>query len=248
MPSATTRNLALLGGGLLIAGGLLAWSRRRKGAGAGPGGATYAFPSYLTGRKVTNAPTGPDGFVAASPAELARTAVGGPYDPVVHALARAVASEYSSGNAKEQAAVAWTIVNDAAGLRWDVPKLLMYRNPGGKAPEHTGRFGSQEQGRRFSTARDATDKSIFVATAVLSKHWPDPTLGPAGKGSVKFIDPSAQRNKYAKCPCDGPRDPTCRTCYRPLEAVLRDWLSEQREAVALPGTNADKILFIRPLA
>jgi len=202
----------------------------------------------LTGRKVTDAAVGPDGFVAASPSDLARMAAGGPYDPVMHALARSVASEYSSGNAKEQAAVAWTIINDARKLGWDIPKLLMYRNPGGNAPEHTGRFGSQEQGRRFSTARDATDKSIYVATMVLSGRWPDPTRGPTGKGATKFIDPSAQRALYRRCPCDGVRDPACRTCYRPVESVLRDWLSEGREAVALPGTNADKIVFIRPLA
>ncbi|MEK6880902.1 MAG: hypothetical protein AABY22_14880, partial [Nanoarchaeota archaeon] len=73
----TTRQKLGLG---LAGAGAFWWLSRRSGD------SLYAFPSFLTGQRVTRAEAGTDGFVAELPADLARTATGGPYDLVTYSL------------------------------------------------------------------------------------------------------------------------------------------------------------------
>lgn len=166
----------LYAGGAAIALGIVSLIFRRKSVAAGP---PFAYPSFLTGRKLTNASVSADGFVHADPRELARQAGS---DIETYTVARTLASE-TSGPPIEKAAIAWAIRNYR-----DLKKRSIF-DLGTK----NGLYGKQAKVGFMATSKDPTDKDLHVATMVLAGAWPDPT-----RGSIQWFHPADQNAIFAK--------------------------------------------------
>ena len=159
---------------------------------------TYAYPSHLTGRAVTNAPVGSDAFVHVAPSTLAAQAG---VDRETYTLGRFLKSEYGRGTPYKKAAIAHTIINKARARGW--PLLRMATTVCEKVGESstcsdTGLYGRQDMrawrpraNRYASTAQDPTDRDLYVATMCLSGAWPDFT-----GGADQFLDPATQERLY----------------------------------------------------
>lgn len=219
-----------LGWGLAGAG-VLWWLSRRGGSGG-----VYAFPSYLTGQRVTRAEAGSDGFVHVDPAELARTAAGGPYHVEILALARFLGSEYSSGNAVEKAAIGWTILNRARKRGWSILRLATTVCCGAGNCYDSGRFGRQEMpdgcNRYAATSRDASDADVYVSTQILAGRWPDPT-----QGGDAFFDPRTQARLHLERP----------SRYRSVPDLLASWgVGTTKSIRSIPGVDPAQLIVIGP--
>lgn len=238
---------------VLFPGGLVAWWLVRR---ITRGPSTFAYPSFITKRRVTNARADAEGWVQTPPRELARQAgqtlgMPGPLDIEVYSLARAIGSETGGeASALEKAAIGWTVVNRASRRGWTL--LHLATNTGDYGDR--GLYGSQEHGRVMSTARDPTDADVYVATMILSGEWTDMT-----GGSTMFLGPAAQRSLHRQCPaddtgrclqppstCRSPSGRVFQSCYRSYEAVLAKWRSEGMEPVAVAGIDPERQTFLRP--
>ena len=214
-------------------GGLWAWSRSRGGS-TSSGGAAFEFPSFLTGRKLTNAPAGADGYVRTSPADLSRQAG---LEITAYTLARFVASEWGSGTARERAVIAVSIVNRSRKTGTSILTLATRVCHRGSGCEVTGLYGMQGMpaggGNRYASTRvDPTDRDAYVASMVLANAWPDIT-----GGADQFFNPSVQRAMHLQR-----GDPT-------PEEILASWTSSgNREAFVPPGIDPDKLIVIRDRA
>ena len=225
----STREKVLLGVGVGVAGfGLYILSRRRSQSGQPK--ALFAFPSYATKVKITNAPTGSDGYVHASPSTLAAQAGMG-LEP--YTLARAVASEYASGNAIEKDSIGWAFLNEARRRGKSLTALATLTSKYGQ----TNLYGSQEHGRFISTARDPTKQDAYVADMILSSAWPDPT-----GGATKFFDPATQDAMHAKWV----RGETS-TRYRSANEIIAKWSADGYRPVTVPGTDASELILFVPV-
>lgn len=148
------------GGALLLA----ALVGRRNGNGASADGPAFAYPSFLTGRRLTNAPVADDKIVHADPHALAAEAG---TDVETYTLARVLASE-TSGGPLEKGAIAWAVRN-ARGIM-DKSILAL-------GTTASGYYGRQARVGFVATSKDPTDRDLYVATMVLASAWPDPTGG-----------------------------------------------------------------------
>lgn len=225
------KRLWLLGGILAGAIGLLVWtSRRRKGA-------AFTLPSFIKNVKVTSGIADSEGWVQATPKDLARQAGGVSVE--TYTLARFLGSEYASGSPLARASIAWAILNTlkkrqtvgtGAGRdrAWTLLRMATFTAKHGDR----GLYGSQEHGRFASTARDPTDADLYIANMVLTGAWKDPT-----GGADQFLDPKTQRILHERKP----------DIYKSVEDVLANWLGTKgtREPFVVPGTDGDKLLFVR---
>lgn len=219
---APKRRLLLWGGGLLLTGGLAAYVELRR-----RGMLAAGFPSFVSDRKVTNAEAGQDGWVRTPPALLASTAG---RDVETYTLARFVGSEWASGNFVEKLAIAWSILNEARRRSWSLLRMATYTRKYGDQ----GLYGSQEHGRFASTARDPSEKDIYIADGIKSGAFRDPT-----HGATKFFDPEDQNILHARRPDIYPLD---------AAGIIAKWTKEGNVAYTIPGTNAGKLILFRPAA
>lgn len=234
--------------GLAAALGIAAVARRGTGAAPGaPGAPAFAYPSYVTGKRLTHAEADDaDGFVHVAPSALAAQ-VGQTVEH--HTLTRFLGSEMAGGNPAEKAAIAWSVVNALRkrqraypNARWTMLKMATYvawKVDGQRDGEDTGLYGKQDMNawrrganRYASTARDPSDRDAYVATMVLSGAWPDLT-----HGGDQFLDPRDQRMLHEKNP----------GTYASVEDKLADWTDNGRKQVRrIPGTDANRLLVIGP--
>ena len=193
----------------------------------------FAYPSYIRGRKVTDAEAGDDGWVRASPADLARRAG---VDIYTSTLARILGSDWSSGTAMEKSLIAFMVLNRLRRRQraypnagWTLLKMATHTGDYGDR----GLYGSQEHGRYASTARDPTDRDVYVATMVLSGRWPDLT-----RGADQWFDPESQRKLRAKKP----------HLYRTPEEMVTRWTANGRQRVYAnpPGVSTEKMVMFGP--
>lgn len=225
----------------LAAIGIAAGSRR-KGSGLFQETAPmFAYPSFVRGRKVTNARADSDGWVRKPQAELAREAgeamgLPGPLDLSTYTLARFLGSEWASARSREKASIAWCIVNRLRLRRRAYPNAgwTMLRMAT-KTTRHgdRGLFGSQEHGRYASTSRDPTDKDVYVASMVLSGAWPDLT-----GGANQFFDPATQRAMHRRKP----------HLYKTPEELIASWTASGRQEVypTPSGVRANELVMLGP--
>lgn len=215
--------------GFALLGIAVALGRRAGPRAAASTAARYAYPSFVRNRKVTNASANSDGWVTVSPRDLARQAK---VDPETYALARSIGSEWASGTAAEKAAIAWAIINRARQRGWSVEKLSTFTSREGDR----GLFGSQEHGRNHSTARDPTDRDIYVATMVLAGRWPDET-----GGATKFFDPVTQDILHRQWQ-RGERA----VRYRSAAEIIAKWTGEGNVLLPPPpGVDPQKLALFR---
>lgn len=188
------------------------------------------FPGFIKRKKVTHSTRDGQGYVVQSPKELAAQ-VG--TDVETYSLARVVGSEHDSGNFIEKVSIAWAVRNAARAKGWSITKRLNYVTDIGD----TGRYGTQEQGRAFSTARDPTDADLYVATQVLAGAASDPT-----GGATKFFDPTSQARKHEQWLKTGEKPR-----YRSAEELIAKWESDGNVRIAnIPGVDAADLIFFRP--
>lgn len=152
-------------------------------------------------------------------AQQAAAVVGDDVSDEEYALARMVGSEEESADDATKTAIAWVCVNDAAAaFGGDIIACLTYSTHAGSK----GYFGDQN-GRRYSTARDPYDGDLAIARDVLSGSVPDPT-----SGAVNFFRPKVQDILYAKG-----------KVRRTADQVDADWTSGGKELVDVPGADPD---------
>ena len=243
-----------LGAGLLVAGGLLWFMFRRRddadaGTGSGAGSASMAYPSYVTGRKVTNSPAGTDGFVRATPAALAAQAGVG---TAAYTLSRFLGSEAGSRPLAEKAAIGWTIWNKAGR---DPGRLLTLATR--VSGQDTGLYGMQGmpdgRNRYASTRQDPTDRDVYVASMIMSGNWSD-----LSRGADQFYNPSAQlaaHRRWSACMTSryGTNTATwpslntgCGARNQHPDVIVANWTSGgSREAYSIPEVPADKLILFR---
>lgn len=175
----TKRNLMLLGGGLLLAGGLgyLGWRRFILG-----------FPLNVTRRKVTRAIADENGWVLVAPSTLALQARVSVED---YSLARTIGSEFASGTFTEKLAIGSVVRNEARRRGVSLLRLTTDTSRFG----NKGLYGTQEHGRYVATTRDPSEEDVYVAQGILRGAFHDPT-----GGAVNFFNPGAQSRLHASNP------------------------------------------------
>jgi hypothetical protein len=203
----------LYAGGAVIGLGLVSLFRRRA---AIPSGPPFAYPSFLTGRRLTFAPVGSNGLVDGSPERLSREAG---LDADAYTLARILASE-TSGPALEKASIAWAVANYAHRQGRSILSL---------GTTATGQYGRQAIVGYAATSKDPTDRDAHVATMILARAWPDPT-----GGAIQWFDPNAQDALFARG--EAPVD---------AEGLIARRIADGREPVLVPGLNPREIVFFR---
>ena len=191
----------------------------------GGGAAVVSAVKKAKGKRVTNAPAGPDGIVRVPPDELARQA-GVSLD--VYALARMLRSEHGSEAERVKVAVGWAAVNQAKASGVSISRLLLRGTAKGGSD---GYFGAQNVGKYASTRTDPTTDDVAIAAKVLGRTVPDPT-----GGATQFDSPAAQRALVAK---------NLKGYSKGPEAVAAERL-KRSDLVTVPGIDPDHLRFWRP--
>lgn len=149
------------------------------------GGTYYMIARAPHGKRLTNAPIGPDGNVAMTPVDLAFAAsqvVGYPVSTDLYSLARMLQSEGGSDGNLARTMRGWVVYNDAKSLGWSITRLVTFSNDENK----NGRYGEQS-GRRYSTAHDPYEGDLKDAAALMQAFASGPQGDPTN-GATKFTD------------------------------------------------------------
>lgn len=185
------------------------------------------------GRKLTDAPAGPDGVVPVAPERLraeAAAALGIDLDQETYSLARMIRSEGAAAG-KVRALVC---LNDAAEHGWSAHTAITYSTnptakgwygeqytPAGRAP------GGVASKRRYASTRDPYESDVATATEAQIDHRMG--LDITG-GAVKFVDVSSMgvqegSGSYAE--------------------LVERWSKERLRPFTLPGYSTDLVVFRR---